>query len=369
MSGIYVHIPFCPSRCIYCDFFSSTSTGEKDRYVDRICEELTGRKDYLQGEALSTIYFGGGTPSQLSSFHFEQLFDRIIEISALEDFSSLEITLEANPEDITRDYLESIKHLPFNRISLGIQSFDDKDLTFLGRRHNASSAIRAVELCREYGFRNISIDLMYGLPNQSLAKWEENINQALALGVQHISAYHLIYETGTRLAHIADRGEVLPVDEDISLQMFELLIDKLATAGFEHYEISNFAIPSYRSRHNSSYWNDSLYLGIGASAHSYNRQSRQWNQNKLNYDFRQAEIEEIDDRSHFNDYVLTRLRTKEGIDLNALSRLFGEEKKAYILKQAAKYLDRQTLEIREGNLVLQRDGIFISDMIMADLLL
>jgi oxygen-independent coproporphyrinogen-3 oxidase len=394
MAGIYFHIPFCKKRCLYCDFFSSTSIKEKEKYVDALCNELQDRKDYLQGQPIETIYFGGGTPSQLSAKDFEKIFAVIQSVIAgltrnpqkitadypgipcqvqdgkfLQQF--LEITLEANPDDITPDYLNAIRHLPFNRISLGIQSFDDQELQFLNRRHNARSAIEAVYLLQKEGFNNISIDLMYGLPEQTPEIWDATLRQAMALNVQHISAYHLIYEENTPLFSLLKQGAITPIDEDLSVHLFEMLIDTLADAGFEQYEISNFAKPGYRSRHNSSYWTGAHYLGIGAAAHSYNGISRQWNVRVQGEGYRakESEVEIMDEKMAYNDFIITRLRMMEGINLQELISLFGEEKKACCLRQAQKYMDNQLLEMEDNHLRLTRKGIFVSDGIMSALML
>lgn len=382
MAGIYIHIPFCKTRCIYCDFFSSVSMENKELYIQAVCNELMLRSAYLEGEDIHTIYFGGGTPSQLLADDFEKIFSVISSYYKNIDPSVQEITLEANPDDITPGYMQAIKRLPFNRISLGIQSFIDSELRFLNRRHNAESAIKAVKLCPDYGFSNISIDLMYGLPNQTMENWQKNLKQAIELNIQHISAYHLIYEEGTPIYKLLEKGIVNPIDDDLSVSLFEKLIDTLEESGFEHYEISNFAKKGYRSRHNSSYWDGTHYLGIGASAHSYNGASRQWNISSIaDYIFyynnssglKQKEplpfeTEIIDSKTAYNDFILTRLRTAEGINLEQLSFLFGEEKKNYCLRQAQKHIENQTLKIAGNHLMLTRKGIFISDGIMSDLI-
>jgi oxygen-independent coproporphyrinogen-3 oxidase len=369
LAGIYFHIPFCKTRCVYCDFFS-TKEADKNKikgYVDAICRELLDRKDYLKGYPVETIYFGGGAPSQLSSENFNKIFKTLEEINI--NCSALqEISLEANPDDITPEYMDSLKNLPFNRISLGIQSFNDAELWFLKRRHDAKSAIRAVRLCRERGFKNISIDLMYGLPNQTIKQWESTIRRAIALNVQHISAYHLIYEENTALFDLLQQGNIQALDEERSLTLFEILIDQLTGAGFEHYEISNFAQAGYQSRHNSAYWNGTPYLGIGASAHSYNGASRQWNEKALDYRAECAEIEILDEKALFNEFIITRLRTMKGIDLEELQRLFGEEKKKICLRRAGKFLLNRLLKVENNHLRLSRKGIFVSDGVMADLL-
>ncbi|GHT76805.1 coproporphyrinogen III oxidase [Bacteroidia bacterium] len=368
MAGIYIHIPFCQTRCVYCDFFSSTQQQEKEAYIELICKELREREDYLNGLLVETVYFGGGTPSQLPAKDFSKIFNSLYLFYSIIDRP--EITLEANPDDITPDYLNGFIHLPFNRVSLGIQSFNDNELAFLNRRHNAESAVRAVELLQDFGFENISIDLMYGLPDQTLETWEATIQKALSLGVQHISAYHLTYEKGTQLHHLLETGKIQPVEEETSIQMFELLIDRLRDAGFDHYEISNFSRAGCFSRHNSAYWKGTPYLGIGASAHSYNGISRQWNRpvHGTRYAVHEAEIEILDERAVFNDFIITRLRTMKGINLSELQTLFGEEKKVECLVRAQKYLNSRQLQVSGNHLRLTRTGIFVSDGIMRDLI-
>ena len=365
MAGIYIHIPFCKKRCIYCDFFSSTKIQKKEVYIDLICRELQERKGYLKNQSINTIYFGGGTPSLLSACDFQKIFTQIYSLFTVQQ--SPEITLEANPDDITSEYLQSIQQLPFNRISLGIQSFNDDELQFLNRRHDSASAIQAVRLCQDFSFKNISIDLMYGLPSQTLETWKSTILQALALNIQHISAYHLIYEEGTKLHRLLKAEKIQPIEENGSIQMFEMLIDYLAETGFEQYEISNFAHPDYYSKHNSSYWNGTPYLGIGAAAHSYNGISRQWNQPTKNGLY-EIETEVLDEKAVFNDFIITRLRTMKGIDLNEIQSLFGKDVKENCLKQAQKQLDNQCLQIIDNHLRLTRQGIFVSDGIMRDLI-
>jgi oxygen-independent coproporphyrinogen-3 oxidase len=365
MAGIYFHIPFCKQRCLYCDFFSSTESRKKEKYVDALCEELAEKKAYLR-EPVKTIYFGGGTPSLLSSADFEKIFHTLHPIYGEDE--NREITLEANPDDVTLAYLESIKHLPFNRFSLGIQSFDDKELQLLNRRHDAQSAIWAVERLQQAGYGNISIDLMYGLPGQDLKIWKKNLRQAINLQVQHISAYHLTYEEGTPLYRRLKAGGIASVDEELSNRLFEMLIDTLTAAGFEHYEISNFAKTGFQSRHNSSYWNGTHYLGIGASAHSYNGFSRQWNKRTLDYRTSDCEIEMLDEKMAYNDFVITRLRTMKGMDLNELVTLFGESRKTYCLQQAHKFILNGLLNYKNNFLRLTRKGIFISDGVMSDLM-
>jgi oxygen-independent coproporphyrinogen-3 oxidase len=370
MAGIYFHIPFCKTRCVYCDFFSSTDKKQKEDYVEVLCRELHDRKEYLKGQPVETIYFGGGTPSQLAAKDFDRLFETLYACRYIFDRQTYEITLEANPDDITAEYLRSIRHLPFNRISLGVQSFNDHELRLLNRRHDARAAIRAVNLCKESGFANISIDLMYGLPGQTHEVWLENIRQAIGLNINHISAYHLIYEEGTQLCDRLKQGLFSTVDEELSVKMFNTLIDSLAEAGFEQYEISSFARPDYQSRHNSSYWTGAYYLGIGASAHSYNGTGRQWNAKMpgAHYLTCEPEIEAIDEKTAYNDFIITRLRTMKGISADELQALFGEREKSACLKKAGKFLNSGMLELSNNHLRLTRKGIFVSDGIMSELI-
>ena len=393
MAGIYIHIPFCKTRCIYCDFFSSTSMNKKTRYVEALCKELELRKDYLEGKKIQTVYLGGGTPSLLSKGDFEKIFTHLplnslkgtwtqhneqiyCSNSPFRGLGSKEITLEANPDDITPKYLDSLKNLPFNRISMGIQSFNDAELRFLNRRHNAQKAIEAVKTCQDYGFSNISIDLMYCLPGQTMQIWKDNLRQALELGIQHISAYHLIYEKETKLYNLLNRGKIIPVDETLSVDMFSEMIDILNEKGFEHYEISNFAKQGFISLHNSSYWNGTHYLGIGAAAHSFNGKARHRNipdLDKYIQSINQGElpfkIEIIGKKEVYNDFILTRMRTMKGMDLNELEDLHGKEKRIYCLQQGQKHIQNQTLQLENNFLRLTRKGIFISDGIMSDLFL
>lgn len=259
MAGIYIHIPFCKTRCIYCDFYSTTRSELQQRYIRALCQELRNRKDYLKGETVETIYFGGGTPSQLAEKDFIRIFETIEETYGME--SAREITLEANPDDLTEEYVPMLRTLPFNRISMGIQTFDDSTLRLLNRRHNSAQAITAVERCRQAGFRNISIDLIYGLPGETEQRWEHDLQQAVNLHVEHISAYHLTYEKGTRIYEMLQTRRIHEVDEDSSVRFFSTLIDTLNNAGYEHYEISNFCKPGMYSRHNTSYWKGIPYLG------------------------------------------------------------------------------------------------------------
>lgn len=373
MAGLYIHIPFCAKRCIYCDFFSNTEMNYKDPYLKAILQELKLRKDYLAGEPIETIYFGGGTPSQLQAGDLERILESIFNL--FDTHSCSEITLEANPDDMTPAYIRSLRSLPFNRISMGVQSFQEKDLRFLNRRHNREQALQAVASCKENGFHNISIDLIYGLPGQTLPEWEENLEEAVRLDIPHLSAYHLIYEEGTSLYKKMVAGTVQPVDETLSVDFFSILIEKLERAGYQHYEISNFARPGQYSKHNSSYWTGKSYLGLGPSAHSYNGENRTWNPSSLplylegiRKGMPAMEIEILDARKRYNDFIITRLRTMWGLSLAEIETRFGPERRKYCEKQAAPYLRQNLLSLDDEILRLTRQGIFVSDGIMSDLL-
>lgn len=373
MAGLYIHVPFCAKRCIYCDFFTSTNQSSKADYVDAVCKELVIRQDYLHSAPLRTIYFGGGTPSQLSAADFERIFTVInqhYDTSRCE-----EITLEANPDDMTPEYIASLHHLPFNRVSMGVQSFQPKDLVFLNRRHDKGQAIEAVANCKAAGLSNISIDLIYGLPEQTPQRWIENLEEAIALRVPHISAYHLIYEEGTKLSKLKSAGKVIPVSEEFSEDFFALLIDKLKQAGYLHYEISNFALPGCFSKHNSSYWDESPYLGIGPSAHSFDGESRQWNIASMRRYLAGIEAgtpcvekEILDLNTKYNEYIITGLRTMWGIRLSRIETRYGKERKDFCFNQARTYIDNGLLLHENDILKLSTKGIFISDRIMSDLL-
>lgn len=373
MAGIYIHVPFCKTRCIYCDFYSTTCSDQTDAFVESLCVELKERKDYLKGDAIDTIYFGGGTPSQLSADQFRKIFNAI-ECN-YGPLHAKEITLEANPDDLTEAYVAQLAMLPFNRISMGIQTFNDDVLKLLKRRHNANQAVEAVTRCRKAGFKNISIDLIYGLPGETKESWAADLEKAISLNVEHISAYHLIYEEDTLLYKLRQEHKVEEVDEDNSLLFFEMLIDKLNAAGYEHYEISNFCKPGMYSRHNTSYWQSTPYLGCGPSAHSFNGNEREWNLPNLNNYIAQAsqgtrpyEKEELSLIDRYNEFVITSLRTHWGLPLNRVKELFGDELYNYCIQMAKPHLANQKMTQTDNLLKLTRNGIFVSDDIMSDLL-
>lgn len=377
MAGLYVHIPFCATRCSYCGFYSTTKLDLQDRYVDSLCREIALRKEYLSSYStdskaantiIRTIYIGGGTPSQLSRYSLEKLFHAI---DTYQECSPEEVTMEVNPDDVTNDLAETISALHINRVSMGAQTFDDNRLKFLNRRHKSFQVERAIDILHEHGVGNISIDLMFGFPGQTCDSWKEDVRRAISLDIQHISAYSLMYEEGTRLYRMLKENMIKEIDEEVSLNMYNELINILCGAGYEHYEISNFAKKGYRALHNSSYWHDIPYLGIGAAAHSYNIKSRQWNVSDINkyiesisHDTVPFTFESIDADTHYNDIVTTELRTSEGIDLSRLADKYVQ----YIVKQAARHVADKTVDINDGHLKLTREGLYISDMIMSDLM-
>ena len=357
MEGIYIHVPFCKTRCAYCDFFSTTLHDMKSRYVDALCQELVMRRNYLHDAPIGTLYFGGGTPSQLSESDFHSIFNQIEEVYGLE--ACEEITLEANPDDLTDDYVEMLTTLPFNRISMGIQTFHEPTLQLIGRRHTAQEAIEAVRRCQQHGFTNISIDLIYGLPGETLEQWKEDLLMAFSLKVQHLSAYHLTYEQGTRLWQMLQRKEICEVDEDTSVELFRILCEEMQKASYEHYEISNFALPNFRSRHNSAYWHEVPYLGCGPGAHSFDGDSREWNVSSLpkyiealEQGQRNYEQETLYKDTRYNEFIMTRLRTCEGFSLNDLQQRFGQAYYDYCLHLATPYT-RQGLLLQKENTLRQ----------------
>lgn len=368
MAGIYIHVSFCKSRCIYCGFFSTTSLSRRRDYVEALNAELHQRRAFLSDGPISTIYFGGGTPSLLSVQELESLLSSIYNIYNVE--SDAEITIEGNPDDLTPDYLASLKRLGINRLSIGVQTFSDARLRFLHRRHDAVQAIEAVHTAQRFGFGNISIDLMFGFPGQTVVDWQDDVSQAIALGVQHISAYSLMYEEGTLLTALLERGEITEVNDEDSRRMYECLINQLSQAGFSHYEISNFAIPGYESRHNSGYWHGVPYLGIGAGAHSYDGLNRFYNVESLgDYIAGAPSVREaLTPDERYNEYVFTGLRTISGICVGSIQEKFGADKMSYLLHNAQQHLRNGLLVYEDDVLRLTRLGLFVSNDVMSDLM-
>ena len=381
MAGIYIHVPFCASRCIYCGFYTTTPLSSQDRLVRALCSELDMRRDYLLDKAaptspitIDTIYLGGGTPSQLSQENLLRLFDAIYnkveQVPTFHISPTAEVTMECNPDDLTPQFVQTIARLPVNRVSMGVQTFSDERLNFLRRRHKATDIEPAIQRLRQVGIGNISIDLIFGFPKQTVNEWATDLQKAIELDVEHISAYSLMYEEGTPLFRLLEQQRVSEIADSQSLDMFNLLVDTLTTNHYEHYEISNFAREGFSSRHNASYWQGIPYLGLGPSAHSYDGNSRQWNVSNL-HKYMDAiengtvpmEKETLDEDTKYNDWITTALRTKEGLDLNLLSEAHRE----YLLRAAEPHLREGNLVLTNNNIALSRAGIFISDSVMSDL--
>lgn len=379
MLGIYIHVPFCAKRCTYCDFYTTT-LGEAARhaYTRALLKELQRR---AVSTPVHTLYFGGGTPSQLASADLRAIFATLRTLYNME--ATTELTFEANPDDITPAKVELLAELGVNRISLGVQSFDDELLRSVNRRHTAQQARDAIDTIHRAGIDNISIDLIFGLPGQDFARWENDLSTALSLDVQHLSAYALSYEQGTPLYRQRERGQVVEADEELSLRMFEHIIVQTEAAGFEQYEISNFARPNQRALHNAHYWQGIPYLGFGPGAHSFDGQrTRTYNlpdlkayqQAALQHQPFPIEAERLTDDEHYNEVMMTRLRTREGVDLTALAADCGQALLDHLVEKAQPYLASghlllsPTTDTQPSRLHLSRSGIFISDHIMADLI-
>lgn len=373
MAGIYIHIPFCKSKCTYCDFFSKTDLSQLEHLTQAMVMEIGQRKEYLK-EAVDSIYFGGGTPSVLPIAALETIFTRLRETFTVRP--DAEITLEANPDDLSPRYLDDLRAVGINRLSIGIQSFDNLELKAIRRRHSGSDALQAVAWAQAARFDNISIDLIFGLPGQSVASWAKQLATALSLDVQHLSCYGLMYEEGTPLWRQMWQGRVTPTDDDTATAMYRLLVETCAAKGYEQYEISNFARPGFRSLHNSAYWKQIPYLGIGPAAHSYDGDSRQWNIASVTQYIRRVnaggelyfERELLSPQDKYNDFVMTALRTIEGIDLKRLELLFGKSGVEYCVNAARPFIEHGKLRIDGRFLHLTPDGVMISDMIIVDLL-
>ena len=372
MAGLYIHIPFCASRCIYCSFYSTTRLDLRQQYVDAVCREMGMRMlpsaFATDPPTISTVYLGGGTPSQLTVAQLHQLFDTLY-IYKVEQ--NAEITIEMNPDDVTPQYAAALTGLGINRVSMGAQTFDDQRLRFLHRRHTAAQVSEAVCILRNAGIRNISIDLMYGFPGETIDDWQRDIDAVLALDVEHLSAYCLMVEEGTALYRMMNKGgDFLMCDEETERTMYEHLTDRLTAVGYEHYEISNFARSDYRSRHNSSYWHDMPYIGLGAAAHSYDGVCRSWNVsdicsyiNAVNHGELPSEGETLDDDTRYNDRIATALRTSDGLDLATLT----DRHRQYCIQEAQPFIKDELLSLTDNRLVLTRRGIFVSDMVMSAL--
>ena len=373
MAGIYIHIPFCKQACHYCDFHFSTSMKRKEEIVLALIREIKLRKNEFNGEIIETIYFGGGTPSVLTNAEIQLLIDEVYE--HFEVSENPEITLEANPDDLSEERIIALSKTPINRLSIGVQSFFEADLKLMNRAHNSAEAKKSLAIATQY-FDNISVDLIYGIPGLTNAMWLENIETALSFGVPHISSYALTVEPKTALHKLIQTGKIAEPKDDVAQEHFEILVKTLTNKGFVHYELSNFGKPDYFSRNNSSYWLGKKYLGIGPSAHSFDGKSRSWNiANNMLYlksisaDKLPHEVEILTQQDRYNEYVMTGLRTIWGISLQRIEKEFGTDYLSYLLKQADKFLVDGLLSIDENVLTATSKGKFLVDGIASDLFL
>jgi len=372
MSGIYIHIPFCKQACHYCDFHFSTSLKKKEELVNALCTELVLRKNELDGN-VETIYFGGGTPSLLSSEELQQIFKTIYKNYTVSE--NPEITLEANPDDLSKEQIHKFTNSQINRLSIGIQSFFEEDLKLMNRAHKASEALESIKEAKQY-FENISIDLIYGIPGMNNERWKNNLEIALNLDVPHLSCYALTIEPKTALKKFIEKGIVPPVDEEAAKQHYEILLSETEKAGLENYEFSNFGKPGFHSRNNTAYWEGKPYLGIGPSAHSYDGKFRSWNiANNTKYiksieaGELPSEKELLSKQDKYNEYIMTGLRTKKGVSLGKVESEFGKKYSEYLIKQAENLLRNNFLILENETLKISKKGKFLSDGIAADLFL
>lgn len=378
MSGIYIHVPFCLSKCLYCGFYSVASTRNKDLYVNTLLEEIKLRRDYLSRSPIKTLYFGGGTPSLLSADELSQI---LRQLEQHHDCSGLqEMTLEANPEQLTPDYCKALRALGFNRLSIGVQSFQDHVLHFMGRRHTAQQAIRAVENAHTAGFNNISIDLIYGVSERTDEQWDQDLDMAFQLPIQNLSCYALTEEENSRLHKQIQGGKHAPVDDEQAARQYGILIERITASGtplcpgFEQYEISNFCKPGFESRHNSGYWDHTPYLGLGPAAHSFDGRSRQWNPANLNRYTENIqcgkaceEHEELSPTDLYNETVLLSLRTRKGLNLEAIAAQYGKSRTEEIIRHFGENVPTAWYENAAGRLRLTADGLWFADGIAENL--
>lgn len=372
MAGIYLHIPFCRRACYYCNFHFSTSLGQKDALVDSLLQEMALQQPYLQGQQVDTVYFGGGTPSLLDDADLQRIMEKLRQLFPIS--GQAEITLEANPDDLQPEKLQALKAIGVNRLSIGVQSFHETDLRWMNRAHNSTQALQCIQDAQAAGFHNLSIDLIYGGPTLSDEDWAQNVQQAIALQIPHLSCYALTVEPGTALDHFIKQHKVAAVDPDKAARHFEMLVQWLAAAGYEHYEISNFALPGSRSRHNSSYWQSQAYLGLGPSAHSFNGHSRQWNVannssyiNAIKEGKVPFELENLTPEMMLNEYIMTSLRTAEGCHLYLVEERFGADKRRQLETASQEFILAGKMVRQQDTLVLTPEGKLFADGIAAKL--
>lgn len=366
MAGLYFHIPFCKRICAYCDFHRCADLRLIPATIEAMHRELDDSADFLHDRTIATIYFGGGTPSLLDPSELQRFIDHADRLFDCAEVG--EITAEMNPDDITADYVAKLRQTDINRISLGVQSFNDGALKLMNRRHTGSEAADAVKRLQDAGYGNITTDIIFGIDGYGTERLESDIEQMLALGVQHISAYHLTIEPSTRFGRMAERGEFRAVDEEQSEGEFRLLHERLTAAGYEHYEVSNYALDGYRSRHNSSYWIGSEYLGIGPGAHSFNGRVRRWCEQPIAEYVEQCLYgeETLTETDHYNEMVMTSLRRSEGIDLKLVAEKFGHERATHLEQQSRRFEGFAT-EICNGKIRIPPEKMLVSDAVIEEL--
>lgn len=373
MAGIYIHIPFCKSKCAYCNFFSLASQSKMNDYLDALKNEIVSRNQYLGNEMVETIYFGGGTPSLLSADDIAEIIEILHKNFNI--ISKPEITLEVNPDTVDKEKLISLKEKGINRISVGIQSFNDDDLRYLDRKHNSKHALQIIDDLESVDFDKLTLDLIYGIPTLTEEKWNKNLDIFFSTGISHLSAYALTVEPKTILGQKIEKGILQDVNEDATIRHYEILIERTKECEFEHYEISNFAKKGFRSQHNSIYWKDVKYLGLGASAHSYDGNSRQWNVSNLtkyintdfdtDTDFFERELLTKDDK--FNEYVMTSLRTSWGCDINKIASEYGISYANHFLKNVKSYVDKGIMLKNDNSYILTDNGMLLADGIASEI--
>jgi oxygen-independent coproporphyrinogen III oxidase len=374
MAGIYIHIPFCKKLCHYCDFYHKMLSSDLPVYIEAMLKEAELRIDYVAGEKIKTIYIGGGTPSVMSVKETEHILDRIYSLYNIDN--QPEITIELNPDDLDPVYLKDLKMSQVNRLSIGVQSWRDTDLKMMNRRHNSAQAEKALNDAINAGFNNISIDLIYGLPGMTSKVWAGNLKKTFSFNLQHLSAYHLTIEPGTVFGKMKEKGLITETDENESADEFSLLVEMASDAGFAQYEISNFAREGYLSIHNTNYWRQVNYIGLGPSAHSFNSFSRQWNIANAEKYIKAVnrgsvfyEKEELDSRKKFNEYIMTSLRTKWGIDLEYVEKTFEKEGYDFVINISGKFREYGMMKLEKNTLVLTNQGKMISDNIISDFMM
>lgn len=369
MQGIYVHIPFCRQACRYCDFYFTVSLKYMDPFVDALVEEIRQKSEITSDRSPSTLYLGGGTPSILSASHLDRILNALHRYYTFQ--KEYEWTIECNPDDLTETKLRNLQELGFNRLSVGVQSFHDEDLTIMRRSHDAHQAETSIRLAAAIGFKRITMDLIYGIPGLSEAGWEENIHKALSLPVSHLSAYHLTFEPGTVFDHWRKKGRLFPVPEEVSVNQYRMLRETLRSAGFEHYELSNFGRGSIVSKHNMIYWTGQPYLGLGPSAHTYDGERRSWNIASLKLYMERissgksvTETETLSRKDTYHDYLITSLRTRWGADAAQMERAFGKLYLRHFEKQARPFLENGSMKIMNGKYTIDPSEWLITDHIL-----